>query len=71
LSAAIPLNTAYLSIEADALVPGRGINKEGALKGKKKYFLMTRTLSPYHVIKEELRIKMAHRYLVKTRGSLL
>lgn len=45
LSTAIPLNTAYLSIDADALVPGSGINKEGALKGKMKYFLITRTLN--------------------------
>lgn len=47
LSAAIPLNTAYLSIEANALFPGRGINKEGTLKGKKKYFLITRILNPF------------------------
>lgn len=51
LSAVIPLNTAYLSIEADALFPGSGINKEGALEGKKKYFAMTRTLNPSLTIK--------------------
>lgn len=33
-SAAIPLNTAYLSVDESVLLPGSGISKEGTLETK-------------------------------------
>lgn len=45
------LNIAYLFMEVDVLVLGSGINKEGVLKEKKKYFLMIRVLNFFFIIK--------------------